>query len=423
VKALDTIGIAFSALKDRKLRSSLTIIGMAIGPATLVALIGTTQGFNATLTDQFSQFGVDTVVVTPQGAGEKLTLQDVAQIADVEHVSAAVPFYRTVATMKVGSKDIGAQVMALDLSSLPLILPGLSVAEGVVPASTDLTGSVVGYNLVQPPDPDQTPVSVNQLVSIQTTTRLFRENVAVTRSYLVEASLEKFGAGLLIDVDNGVFISLEAGRTLTNAESLSGVFVKVDDIESVSAVVAGINDKLENVNVISVEQILNQIQTILGGVSAFLVAIAAMSVAVAFIGITTTMFTSVTERTREIGLFKALGYTRRSIMMIFIYEAGITGLIGGIAGAVAGGTIAYTLVPMIIRSFSGSQAPEGGFQGGGGFAGGGSAPSGAFELNPLITPDLILYAIVMALLVGILAGILPAWRASRLTPVDALRHE
>jgi putative ABC transport system permease protein len=424
VKLLDTIGIAFSALKDRKLRSVLTIIGMAIGPATLVALIGTTQGFNATLTDQFSQFGVDTVVVTPQGVGERLTLQDVARIEEIDHVASAVPFYRTGATMKMGGASIGIQVMAIDLSALPVILPGLTVAEGAVPANTDLTGAVIGYNLVQPPDPDQQPISVNQILSLETTARLFRENVAVTRSYLVEASLEKFGAGLLIDVDNGIFVSLEAGKTLTRAESLSGVFVKVDDIESVFTVVEGINDRLENVNVISVEQILSQIQTILGGVTAFLVAIAAMSVAVAFIGITTTMFTSVTERTREIGLLKALGYTKRSIMMIFIYEAGITGLIGGIVGATVGGAIAYVVVPLIMGSFTGGEAPEGGFQGGGGggFAGGGS-PQGAFELTPMITPDLLLGAIVMALIVGVLAGILPAWRASRLTPVDALRHE
>ncbi|MFQ6135188.1 MAG: ABC transporter permease [Nitrososphaerales archaeon] len=425
MRNLDILGIAFSALKDRRLRSALTIIGMAVGPATLVALIGMTQGFSATLTDQFGQFGVDTIVVIPSRAGAKLTLQDVSKIETVEHVADTIPFYRTVATLKSGGTSMSMQVMALDLSALPILLPGLEVAEGAVPSNLDLTAVVIGYNLAQPPDPEQQPISVNQILSLETTARFFRENVAITRSYLVEASLEKFGAGLLIDVDNGVFISFEAGKTLTRAESLSGVFVKVDNLENALRVVEDLNDKLgEDITVISIDQILSQIQTILGGVTAFMTAIALMSVAVAFIGIMTTMFTSVTERTREIGLLKALGYNRRNIMMIFIYEAGITGLIGGIVGAAAGGIMAYIAVPIIMGSFTPDEPPPGGFQQGGGvFQGDGGSPPGAFELTPLITPELILGAVVMALLVGVLAGLLPAWRASRLTPVDALRHE
>ena len=99
-------------------------------------------------------------------------------------------------------------------------------------------------------------------------------------------------------------------------------------------------------------------------------------------------------------------------------------MIGGILGVVAGGLVAYLAVPIIMGSFTNGGPPQGGFQGGGGgFGGGGGPQAGAFDLTPLITPELVLGAVVMALLVGILAGLLPAWRASRLTPVDALRHE
>jgi len=392
---------------------------VAIGPAVLVALIGTTQGFSATLTDQFGQFGVDTILVVPR-RGVRLTLQDLPKIEAVDHVANATPFYRTLASLRSGGTSISAQVTALDLSALPTLFPGLKVAEGEMPGGLDLTGAVVGYNLAQPSDPEQQPISVNQMISLDATARFFRENVAVTRSYLVKASLEKFGAGLMIDVDNGVFIPFEAGRVLTRAESLSGVLVKVDDVENTFTVVEDLVDELgEDVNVISVEQIVSQIQTILGGVTAFLAAIAFMSVAVAFIGIMTTMFTSVTERTREIGLLKALGYSRRSVMMIFIYEAGIIGLIGGAIGTGAGGLIAYIAVPIIMGSFSTGGPPRGGLPRG---VGGGPTPGG-FELTPLITPDLIVGAVVMAVLVGVLAGLLPALRASRFTPAEALRHE
>jgi putative ABC transport system permease protein len=135
MRNLDIIGIAFSAIKNRKLRSALTIIGMAVGPATLVALIGTTQGFSATLTDQFSQFGVDTIVVTPGRAAARLTLQDVTTIGTVEHVAYAIPFYRTFGTVNLGSTSTSIQVTALDLSLLPILLPGLGVAEGAIPGN------------------------------------------------------------------------------------------------------------------------------------------------------------------------------------------------------------------------------------------------------------------------------------------------
>jgi putative ABC transport system permease protein len=134
--------------------------------------------------------------------------------------------------------------------------------------------------------------------------------------------------------------------------------------------------------------------------SLFLEAIAAVSLLVGSVGIANTMFTSVLEKTREIGIMKSIGAKNSDIMMIFLLNSAIIGLVGGIVG-ICLGTVISSLLPLLGMRLMG--------MGG--------------EMTTVITPLLLMYAVFLAMGIGMAAGVVPAYRASKLKPVDALRYE
>jgi putative ABC transport system permease protein len=131
------------------------------------------------------------------------------------------------------------------------------------------------------------------------------------------------------------------------------------------------------------------------------------------------MIVSLIERTREIGILKALGTKNGTVLTIFLSEAAIIGVLGGAIGIGLGYALAV-LAGQIISGFAGG----GGFVGGGGFGGGGPPTGGAsISIAPVLTPDIVLLALGFGLIVSVVFALYPAWRASRLRPVDALRYE
>ncbi len=422
----DIFPIAYSSLKDRKLRTVLTMLGILIGPATIVSLLSITGGFNAGITQQFEKMGVNTVVVMPARAGRTLTVSDVNRLQSIGNVKTVSPFYQSAATLSSGTGISISGIAPQDLGSL---IPGFSLSEGRLPGEYEITGAVIGYNLAYPSDPAKTPLRLDQVVTVSRTVRELGRAKTVTRSFLVVGIANKFGQGLVLNIDDGIVISLKAGQVLTGSTSYTGIFVIADRVERVSSVVDNISSVLENVRTVTVQQILDTVQTILGTVTLLLLSIALMSVVVAFFGIMTTMLTTVTERTREIGLLKALGYNNREVLLIFLFEATLMGLVGGLTGSSLGAGLSFLLMNLLSRSLgsnSGSSQAQTSVSSTRGAAPMGGQFGGAasfFSITPLISPELIVGAILMATAVATLAGLIPAWRASRLTPVEALRHE
>ena len=420
----DLVLFSLNALRDRKLRAALTIIGIIIGPAAIVALVGATEGYSHSMTEQFENMGVTTLMVNPN-RGVSLTAHDVNEIESIPDVQSVIPYYSVAATINYGGSSTSATIMALDMDSLGVLFPDVTIADGKLPSHTEFTSAVIGFQLANPSDPETSPIKLNQVVTTSQSTsssarfgmQMGGQTNVATRSFLVVGMLDEFGQGLFINPDDTIFVPLTAGRLLTSSTDYSGLYViaaNADVVTSVSEMITNLYE--DDVRVMTVSSILSTVQSVTGGMSTMLVSIAAISVIVAFMGIMTTMFTSINERTREVGLIKALGHTNRTVLLFFLTEAILTGLIGGVIGSLVGATASYLVVSMLGGSFI--------FGGFGGPSGGhGASQAQSLAITPVITPELVLAAILMATAVGALAGIIPAWRASRLTPVEALRHE
>jgi putative ABC transport system permease protein len=167
-----------------------------------------------------------------------------------------------------------------------------------------------------------------------------------------------------------------------------------------------------NVRVISPGQILSSIQSITGQLTLFLGSIGAVSLFVATVGIVNTMYVSVMERTREIGILKAIGYRPKQIMSMFLSEAALTGAIGALCGLALGYAISFLMGGML--------GGIGGVRIGG--PGGGAGGTGA-AIQPVFSTELILFSLVFPVLLAIAAGLYPAWRASKMNAVVALKYE
>jgi putative ABC transport system permease protein len=459
MRPLGLLRYAMRALTERKLRAVLTILGIVIGPATIVALVGATQGYSNASTAQFSSLGATTLFVSPTGRSTTLTASDVSLIQNMTGVSAALGYLQANGQVKDGSYTIEASVVAIDLSQLSSVFPTLKLGQGTVPTSTDTVGAAVGYNIAYPDLSGASNFTVNQVVSVsglgRTSSFSFvgpngaaqfigfgnagAGSTSTSHSFVIRGIYDQFGQGFTISPDTTIFIPLASGESILKSTSFTGIMVVATNPNSVTEVTNELTAEYgSDVRITSVSSLLSSIQSITSGTSTLLEAVAGTSVLVAFIGIMTTMLTSVIERTREIGVLKALGSTSNGIMAVFLTEALVTGLIGGFIGAGAGYLLSFLVIGALsgtlrVPGFGGSGAPRvastaasaAASRGGGGgfsFAAPASTTSSTLAITPAITPELVLLAILLAVAVGSFGGLIPAWRASRMNAVEALRR-
>jgi len=421
LKLLDIIILSFSALKDRKLRTILTILGMVVGPAAYVAVISSTEGISESIIDSLRGLGAEKIFVWRSARGTlDITDKMVQDISRIEGVKYAIPFYAISAgQVKAKGKTVDLNpaetysVLAMDFKDIDKIFPNIKLREGTVPPAGDNV-AVIGSKVSEPDSSDLPRINLGDAITI---IKYDPSGHTKSSSTIVVGILDYYGQSFFYNPDLLIFISREAGKRLVGGKSYAGIFVVAEDPSIVDYVENKIKERYGgDVIVISTKTVLQTVQSVATLLSFFLASMSSMSLIVAFLAIMATMFTAVTERIREIGLLKALGFKTRHVLMMFLMEAGLIGLIGGVIGVLVGALGAYILAqpsPTI-------EAPEAGvthIRGQLGFS-----ALGIYYV-PKITPELILTAIVIAFMVGILAGIIPAWRAAKYTPVEALRRE
>lgn len=432
MKALDIFSMAFEALKSRKLRATLTILGIVIGTATIVVLISLTDGLRVSATGLAGKTGANTLTLSsvgqfaPGGRGVTLTTSDVRSIALIDGVSEVIPYVSGRVTLSAGGKSYDVTLIGVDTELLPKIFSGMSVAQGTLLSTIDYSGIVVGYNVAYPPDsPGTTFTSIGKMLSVKTQSVAATGSATSAHTYVVKGVLSEYGTSLFIQLDDSVFLSLPAASMLLkrNYGEYSGVIIVAKTIGDVSSITTSLEEIYgTNVRIMSSEQLATTIGSMISQIQLFLGGIAAISLVVAGVGIANIMYISVIERTRIIGLFKAVGSNSRTIMLLFLTEAAIIGVLGGGLGCGVGAAMAY-VVGWLLGFQSQSSAQTAGTRGGTqmGLMGGGTFRLGS--LQPVFTPELIIIAIGFGIVVSVVAGFFPARKAAKLDPATALRYE
>jgi len=404
---LEIFRYAFEALRERRTRSILTILMVLIGAALMTALNGMNAGMENFVLSSFSSLSPNSLIVVPGTSSVTLDAHDVTLLKKVSGVDDAVPFIQGAAILHSGVKTLRVMVAGFDQSKINLLYPTAELEEGSFISPYDSTGMVLGSKIAMPPGETRPFAWVGKVVtaeykhtSIEPSGQIKRE--AVKRSFVVKGVLKYTGAPGFANVDRSALVSLQAANSLFKRGShYDGIIVITASTD--------LNSKVEkeilklysgNVMVISPKAIVQVIEKTMAGFTTFTVSIAMVSLMVAAVGIITTLFTSVMERTREIGLLKALGFKNWHVLVMFLSEALIVGIIGGSLGLVAGYFGAHLLLMRPVQ-FSHSAA----------------------LIQPLFEVEGLVFVWLFTLAISLLAGFYPAWRASKLNPVEALRKE
>jgi len=412
--------MAFKALKDRKLRSALTVLGIVIGSALIVALVASTGGLTASVTNQIEKIGVTTITVFPTSPRNPVTDLDIDAVREIVGVAEVIPYYSQRLILSSGSDTLSVSLYGIEQAKLQLLYKSLVISQGTLADEYDPTGIVIGSAIANPTSGSFSPVGLNDMLVLQGSSSPSSTSTP-TYSFIVKGILAPFGAAGFVNIDETVFMSLNGARLLFGSAYYSGLYVIAESPDVVNSVVTSLQTHFgSNARVTSSSAFLSTVQSITGQLTIFLGSVATVSLFVAGVGITNTMYISVIERTREIGILKAIGFRPKQILSLFLWEAAVTGMLGSIFGTLTGVGLSY-LLGGGLPFFGGARTSGGGAPGGGG--GPGQTVLGASSFSPVFSANLMVFSLVFPVAIAVLAGFYPAWRASRMNTVTALKYE
>ncbi len=397
--------IAFRNIKTRRLRSFLTVLGIVIGVFLIVSLLSLSEGLKTTINQQLQAMGGEMVMVMPGGeediltsmmfGGAKLEKEDIEAIKKAKGVDEVlgISYTGTVARYKDESKQIamcGYEPWKEGLDILS-IFQGWSLTEGRWPSK--------GNQLL-----------IGQYVANETFSKKVKAGSEMTikgKKFEVAGILDSLGSR---QDDSMVYMDMKVYQELTGEKRGSAAYamVKLEEGADENIVKTEIESSLEETrkrradtdvadfSVITSEKMSEITGTILGIIEVVIIGFASIAILVGGIGITNSMFTSIRERTKEIGIMKAIGAKNSAILSIFLIEAGIVGILGGLGGVLLGSILAKAI------DYYGQANPT-------------------FYFTTTISPWMIIFAIIFSFSIGCLAGFFPARAAAKLKPVEALR--
>ena len=413
MKFRDTITTALRSLLANKMRSSLTMLGIIIGVAAVIGLMSIGRGVQAQITSTFEELGTNAIYVIPYTPGvsgfggavstPKLSVGDAEALEDpslIRSVVGVAPVSTDFAEVVAGNESIYIGINGTTPEYQGATNYSLASGQFISERNVARRDAVVVLGATTASDLFDSDDPVGQTVKIK------------GRRFTVVGVLEtKGGAFGGMSPDELVVVPITTFHTrlftqLTTRgeDGVSSIIVQIAGTESLDEAIYEIEDVLrerhrldiddeDDFTVVSQEQILETLQQITGVMTLLLGSIAGISLLVGGIGIMNIMLVSVTERTREIGIRKAVGAKRRDILRQFLFEAAVISLIGSGIGTVGG---------YIISRFVS------------GFDMGGQA------ITAVVSPDIVILAISVATFIGLVSGIYPALRAGRLNPIDAL---
>jgi len=408
-KLLMVLRVALRALTRNKVRSFLTMLGVVIGVGAVIALVAAGEGARAQVVSQFESLGSNLLTVSPftsfsfsrgglQTSSTELTMDDVEAIeALATSVALVAPTYSGNGTMTYAGETTSASITGVTAEYTTVNNWQLARGRFVTAADNENLAMVVVLG----------PSMVEELFGSETVNPV-GETVRINRqNYEVIGVLESKGSTGPMSQDDAVMMPLRTaqiklgGAGTTQVSSISVQVRSADEMDLAQAQLTailrarhgletGVDDDFRVQNQ---EDIVESVTETSGTFTTLLASIAAISLVVGGIGIMNIMLVSVTERTREVGLRKAVGAKRADILLQFLAEAVVLSGIGGLIGVVLGTVAAQIITPML----GGTQA--------------------------LVTGESVLLAVTVSLAIGVFFGLYPANRAARLNPIDALRYE
>ncbi|MFH1327497.1 MAG: ABC transporter permease, partial [Candidatus Bathyarchaeota archaeon] len=359
---LSIFKFSFSAIRERKLRSALTILMIVIGASLIISINGMSAGMNNMIASEFGNLSPNVLMVTSApvnvgggGGGTSsrpvdLDYQVVRYVERLHGVDEVVPMVSQYVEIKSRGSAYSVNVVGMDQTKAEYVFPTINFVEGSRVSPYDPVGVILGYDVKYPPGSTSAFAELGQSVTMEYTYVEGEGNtqklVTERRSFVVRGSLSNVGSGSFFQMDNVAAISLSAANSFFNkGGEYDIIFVSTDGVDFNEIVEEQIRDKYgEGIGITSPKAIIETFQTFISSFSIFFLSIAAVSMVVAAIGVITTLITAVMERTREIGLLKALGFNQTSIMMLFLSESLVMGIIGGFVGLGIGMSLGAVLL-------------------------------------------------------------------------------
>ncbi|MFH1169159.1 MAG: ABC transporter permease [Chloroflexota bacterium] len=405
---LEPFATAWVGVAMHKLRSFLTILGIVIGVSAVISLMSIGKGAEADILARIGSLGSDLITIRPgsssfggvrsaAGSVTSLTVEDADSISQIPYVAAVAPYYSRSLQLVAGSNNMNTSVNGVTPAYMSV--SNLDLASGSFFNEFEYERTeavaVLGANVKDTLYPDTDPVGQQMRLG----------SIAVRVIGVLGSEGGMFGSP-----DDTVFIpltlmqqSIAQPRTAQGGHVVSSISLKVSDASQATYVTDEITSLLRarhqlvatasnDFTVTSMEQLAATVSATAGTLTLLLGAIAAISLLVGGIGVMNIMLVSVLERTREIGIRKALGARERDIWVQFLVEAAFVALAGGIIGVATGWGASY-----LISRFG--------------------------QMTTLVSPDIVVLAVSVSVGIGLFFGFYPAWNASRLNPIEALRSE
>ena len=408
-KWLDPLSTAWTGVITHKLRSFLTMLGIVIGVGAVITLMSVGKGSTAQILSNIQSMGANLVTIRggasmsggvrgAMGGSNTLTMEDAEAISQqVSHISAVAPSSSSNLQLVVGGENMNSQVSGVTIEYMTV--NNLKLATGSFFSGQDYQRgakvAVVGSNVKETLFADTDPIGQ----------RMRMGSIYVT----VIGVLESKG-GMMNSSDDTVFIPLTTlhqavaqTRTAQGESVVSSIALTVSDEQYADSVKDEITSLLrtrhrlaagadDDFNIMSMNDIADTLSQASGTMTLLLGAIAGISLLVGGIGVMNIMLVSVLERTREIGIRKALGARERDIWGQFLIEAAFLTFAGGIIGIIGGWGVSWLINKMGVTT-------------------------------TVVTSDIIILAVSVSVAIGLFFGFYPAWNASRLNPIEALRSE
>ncbi|MGG0848637.1 ABC transporter permease [Peribacillus simplex] len=396
---LDSMKIAFSSIIAHKLRSALTMLGIIIGVGSIIMVVAIGKGGEAALKSQFAGDGNNTIEINylpnsedPMGMALNQALafsqENLIQLKNIPEVAEVITTNNAMETLSINEKKIDSQIYGVTDTYFSVnalnIISGRQLHEGDIAQSNQF-------------------IMINEVAA----SKFFNQHKAVGQ--IIEIKGQPFQVAGVYKVNDDlmgmgmpeILMPLSLWPVLYGTEDIQSVTIQAKDASKIELAGEKATNLLNDTKsgdldgtykVFNIEEIQKGISTVTNIMTMIIGGIASISLVVGGIGVMNIMLVSVTERTREIGIRKALGATRGKILLQFLIESVMITLIGGVIGIALGVGGAY-----IISSFA--------------------------KWPPLISGPIVILGVVFSIFLGIVFGLLPANRAAKLEPIDALRYE